>query len=71
MSGYGRVVSDLHPECGPMGGLEAALAAASSEWSLIVPVDVPFVPTMLLYTWARATLAHVSAMARGCDVSRG
>ncbi len=55
---FGTVVGDLHPDCGPMSGIEAALAHAKREWSLIVPVDVPFVPTMLLRSWVGMTLRH-------------
>ncbi len=53
---FAPVVRDLHPGCGPMSGLEAALAHASHDWSLVLPVDVPFVPTAMLYSWAQATL---------------
>ena len=53
---FAPVVGDLHPNCGPMSGLEAALAHASCEWSLVLPVDVPFVPTAMLYSWVQATL---------------
>ena len=59
---FAPLVCDLHPGCGPMSGLEAALAHASHDWSLVLPVDVPFVPTMLLYSWAQSTLRQ------GCDV---
>jgi molybdopterin-guanine dinucleotide biosynthesis protein A len=56
LAAYGPVVRDLHPNCGPMAGLEAALADSVNEWTLVVPVDVPFVPTMMLFGWVRATL---------------
>ncbi len=55
---FAPVVGDRHPGCGPMGGLEAALSHASHDWSLVLPVDVPFVPTVLLYHWAQSTLRH-------------
>ncbi len=55
---FAPVVADLHPGCGPMSGLETALAHASHDWSLVVPVDVPFVPTRMLYSWAQSTLRH-------------
>ena len=41
-----------------MSGMEAALSDAVHTWSLIVPVDVPFLPTALLYSWARTTMQH-------------
>ena len=55
---FAPVVRDLHPGCGPMSGLEAALAHASHDWSLVLPVDVPFVPTVMLYRWAQTALRH-------------
>ena len=58
MERFAPMVGDLHPDCGPMSGLEAALAHASYDWSLVLPVDVPFVPTAMLYSWAQATFRH-------------
>jgi molybdopterin-guanine dinucleotide biosynthesis protein A len=55
---FAPVVRDLHPDCGPMSGLEAALTHARHEWSLIVPVDIPFLPTVFLHEWARMTLSR-------------
>jgi len=34
-------LSDLRPECGPLSGLEAALAVTSADWNLILSCDVP------------------------------
>lgn len=65
LASYAPLVPDLHPGCGPMGGIEAALAHARFDWSLILPVDVPFLPTAMLDTWVRATLAHAH-----CDGTR-
>ncbi len=53
---YGPLVEDLRPQCGPMGGMEAALLHAQFDWSLFLPVDVPFVPTAYLDHWVRGTL---------------
>jgi molybdopterin-guanine dinucleotide biosynthesis protein A len=53
---FAPVVKDLHPDCGPMSGIEAALAHARHDWSLVVPVDVPFLPTAFLQGWARMTM---------------
>ena len=49
-----------------MGGIEAALAAAQQHWSLIVPVDVPFLPTAFVDGWVRSTLANER---RGCRLA--
>jgi len=55
--GFAPTVPDLHPGCGPMSGMEAALVHSPHDWNLILPVDVPFLPTLLLETWCTTTLA--------------
>lgn len=35
-------VTDIYPDCGPMGGLHAALSACTSEVLLTVACDLPF-----------------------------
>jgi molybdopterin-guanine dinucleotide biosynthesis protein A len=52
---YAPIVPDIHPGCGPMGGMEAALLHPHSwhEWNLFLPVDVPFLPTAYLLAWAQ------------------
>ncbi len=52
LAGYAPVVGDIHPDCGPIGGIEAALAHSVHDWNLIVPVDVPFLPAAILESWA-------------------
>jgi molybdopterin-guanine dinucleotide biosynthesis protein A len=61
---YAVVIPDLHAGCGPIGGIEAALARARQDWALIVPVDVPFLPTALLDWWARTLVARSARGAR-------
>jgi molybdopterin-guanine dinucleotide biosynthesis protein A len=53
---YAPLVPDLHPGCGPMGGIEAALAGCATEWALVLPVDVPFLPGAFLGRWAGGVL---------------
>jgi molybdopterin-guanine dinucleotide biosynthesis protein A len=53
---YGPLVADVHAGCGPIGGIEAALLATNSEWNLIFPVDMPFVPTGVLDNWIWSVL---------------
>jgi molybdopterin-guanine dinucleotide biosynthesis protein A len=50
---FGPLIPDLHPGCGPIGGVEAALAHSRYEWNLFLPVDVPFLPTAFLDHWVR------------------
>lgn len=58
LQAYAPVVSDLHPGCGPMSGIEAALVHSAFDWNMILPVDVPFLPTSLLRHWAGATISQ-------------
>jgi molybdenum cofactor guanylyltransferase len=51
---YAPLVPDLHSDCGPIGGIEAALAHSHHDWNLILPVDVPFLPAAVLENWAAA-----------------
>src|ERR1017187_4735979 len=57
LAAYAPLVPDLHPSCGPGGGMEAALAHSTHDWSLILAVDLPFLPTAVLYRWASHTVA--------------
>src|SRR3954463_12180308 len=41
-SAYGRVVLDIFPEAGPLGGIHAALQRTRTDLNLILPVDMPF-----------------------------
>ncbi len=43
---YGLTVVDdgRHAGCGPLAGIAAGLAAATSEWVLLVPGDAPLLP---------------------------
>jgi molybdopterin-guanine dinucleotide biosynthesis protein A len=53
---YAPLVRDLHEGCGPLAGVEAALRSSTYEWNLILPVDVPFLPTRLLDDWLWSVL---------------
>src|SRR4051812_12992474 len=41
-SAYGRVVLDIFPHAGPLGGIHAALKRTRTELNLMLPVDMPF-----------------------------
>jgi molybdenum cofactor guanylyltransferase len=47
-SPFGRVIEDVFPERGPLGGIHAALLQSSSELNLMLAVDVPFVEAEFL-----------------------
>jgi molybdopterin-guanine dinucleotide biosynthesis protein A len=54
-AGFAPVVEDVFRECGPLGGIHAALRASPAELNLMLAVDVPFVPPALLrYLLTRA-----------------
>lgn len=44
----GEIVEDVFPERGPLGGIHAALAATSTEWNIVLAVDLPGVNPALL-----------------------
>ncbi len=60
LDAYAPMVKDLHPDCGPMGGMEAALLHSRYDWNLFLPVDVPFLPTAYLSHWVRMMLPDES-----------
>ena len=40
---HGPVIEDVYRDRGPLGGIHAALSNTSTEWNLILGVDLPFV----------------------------
>jgi molybdopterin-guanine dinucleotide biosynthesis protein A len=48
LSSHAPVVPDLHPGCGPLSGIEAALSASSQALNLFLPVDMPLLPARFL-----------------------
>jgi molybdopterin-guanine dinucleotide biosynthesis protein A len=45
---YGRVVEDVYPGQGPLGGIHAALGVTCTELNLILAVDTPFLEARFL-----------------------
>jgi len=45
---FAPVVEDIFRQCGPLGGIHAALRASQTGLNLILAVDVPFVSSALL-----------------------
>src|SRR5579872_3451481 len=56
LAGFASVVEDVFRDCGPLGGIHAALRASQTDLNLILAVDVPFVtPALLQYLIKRAS----------------
>jgi molybdopterin-guanine dinucleotide biosynthesis protein A len=53
---YAPLVRDLHEGCGPLGGIEAALAHSTKPWNLFMAVDMPFLPVGFLNSWVRSVV---------------
>jgi molybdopterin-guanine dinucleotide biosynthesis protein A len=58
---YADVVEDRHPGCGPLSGLEAALAASDAELNVFTAVDLPHLPAMFL-DWMIWRAEHTGAL---------
>jgi molybdenum cofactor guanylyltransferase len=43
------MLSDLHPGCGPLSGIETALSATRQDLNVFLPVDMPLVPPGFLH----------------------
>jgi len=39
---FGPTIEDIYPDCGPLGGIHAALSHSRTPLNLIIPVDMPF-----------------------------
>src|SRR5579864_3504710 len=40
---FGECCEDVYPDCGPLGGIHAALLKSTTPYSLITAVDTPFI----------------------------
>ena len=47
-SAYGRIVADVYKDCGPLGGIHAALGRTQTDLNLMIAVDTPFVSKKFL-----------------------
>lgn len=62
LAAFAPVIADLHPGCGPLGGIEAVLAASNSDANLFLPVDLPLLPPVFLrHLLERACITGASA----------
>lgn len=57
-----EVLQDAHPDCGPLSGMETALAKSEAALVLVVGVDLPLVETEFL-AWMLERAATTEAMA--------
>lgn len=56
------VIPDLHPGCGPLGGIETALSSTGAQWNLILACDMPGLSAAYLQSLIQALPA-----AEACD----
>lgn len=76
LEGANRSIADHFPECGPLGGMEAALndlnLEGNSEWAFFIPVDMPLMTAplinVLLAEWAAAIVSDTSIRVCLADV---
>ncbi len=55
--GYGDVIEDIFPDCGPLGGIHAALCATQTDMNLMLSVDTPLMgPEFLVWLLAQARM---------------
>ncbi len=68
-SAFAPVIADIFPDCGPLGGIHAALRSAPTDLNVVLAVDTPFVSLALLQflvtrannsPGARVTVAHAN-----------
>jgi molybdopterin-guanine dinucleotide biosynthesis protein A len=48
LAGLANVIEDLYPNCGPLGGIHAALTNSTAELNLMLAVDLPFLERRFL-----------------------
>ena len=53
-----RLVADIYPGCGPLGGIHAGLTVASNFHSLVVACDMPFLNLELLQYMVELGTSH-------------
>ena len=52
---FGKVISDIYPDHGPLGGIHSALVNTATDFNLMLAVDLPFIgPEFLKYLLSEA-----------------
>jgi molybdopterin-guanine dinucleotide biosynthesis protein A len=67
---FAPVIEDVFLECGPLGGIHAALRSSSTDLNVVLAVDTPFVSLALLQflvTRARNSPTSLVTVARAKD----
>ena len=59
LPGDARIVQDLHPNAGSLGGILTGLIAATGVWALVIACDMPFLN--------RALLSEMASNRDDCD----
>lgn len=54
---FGDVIEDVYADCGPLGGIHAALGATTTDLNLMLSVDMPLMTASLLQWLAWKALA--------------
>jgi molybdenum cofactor guanylyltransferase len=62
LSIFASVLPDRHPQLGPLGGIEAGLAASDAEQNFFLPVDTPWLPREFL-RWMIERVGQTNALA--------
>lgn len=65
------MVEDEFQECGPLGGIHAALGASGSEWNVLLSVDTPMVTAEFLRYLVTRAQAQPDALAIVPDADGG
>ena len=55
-----RIVSDIYPGCGPLGGIYTGLRASPAFYNFVIACDMPFLN--------RGLLDYMAGVAPGCDL---
>jgi molybdenum cofactor guanylyltransferase len=61
------IVNDLHRDCGPLGGMHAALAAVKSPYIFVAPCDIPRLHPAIIATLLSGGKWHMVAIASTVD----
>jgi molybdopterin-guanine dinucleotide biosynthesis protein A len=62
LQSFAPFVPDRYRECGPLGGIEAALSTGKSEWNLFLAVDMPLMTAAFLrYLKERVSITEAYA----------